>query len=64
MHSILRPSFLFVLVSGILPLASFAQLPPVKVDPLHVPQGTSGTPACSATETSSCAEVAGKLLRR
>src|SRR5437899_328585 len=62
MHSILRPSFLFALVSGILPLASFAQLPPVKVDPLHVPQGTSGTPACSATETSSCAEAARKLL--
>src|SRR5205807_4557610 len=62
MHSILRPSFLFALVSGILPLASFAQLPPVKVDPLHVPQGTSGTPACSASETSSCAEAAGKLL--
>src|SRR5437016_2082576 len=62
MHSILRPSFLFALVSGILPLASFAQLPPVKVDPLHVPQGTSGTPACSATETSSCAEAPRKLL--
>ena len=62
MHSILRPSFLFALVSGILPLASFAQLPPVKVDPLHVPQGTSGTAACSATETSSCAEAARKLL--
>src|SRR5437588_11757133 len=64
MHAILRilrPSSFFVLLSGILPLASIAQLPPVKVAPLHVPQGTSGTPACSA-ETSSCAEAAGKLL--
>jgi len=34
----------------------------VKVDPLHVPQGSPVTPACSATETSSCAEAAGKLL--
>ena len=62
MHAILRPSFSFVLLSGILPLALFAQLPPVKVDPLHVPQGIPGTPACSATETSSCEEAAGKLL--
>ena len=62
MHSILRPSFSLVLLSAILPLALFAQLPPVKVDPLPVPKGIPGTPACSATETSSCAEAAGKLL--
>ncbi len=62
MHSILRPSFLFVLLSGVLSLIAFGQLPPVKVDPLHVPQGSPVTPACSATETSSCAEAAGKLL--
>jgi carboxypeptidase Q len=39
-----------------------AQLPPVKVAPLRAPQGERGTAACSATETSSCAEAAAKML--
>ena len=39
-----------------------AQLPPVKVAPLRAPQGERGAAACSATETSSCAEAAAKML--
>ena len=63
MRSTLRCWFLPVLLIGVLSRASFAQLPPVKVDPLHAPPGTPGTSACSATETSSCAEAAGKLTQ-
>lgn len=42
------------------PLA--AQLPQVKADPLHPAQTVPGSGACSATEVSSCAEAAGKIL--
>ena len=38
------------------------QLPQMKPDPLKAPQGTQGEAACSATEASSCAEAAGKIL--
>src|SRR5271168_1853152 len=38
-----------------------AQLPPAKKDPLAPPQGASSA-ACSATEASSCAEAATKIL--
>jgi hypothetical protein len=41
---------------------SLAQLPPVKVDPLHAPQGTQSAAACSATDASSCAQAAAKLM--
>jgi hypothetical protein len=39
-----------------------AQLPQVQTDPLHPTQMIQGTGACSATEVSSCAEAAGKIL--
>lgn len=39
----------------------FAQLPPVKTDPLHPVQTIQGTGACSATEPSSCAQAAAKI---
>jgi carboxypeptidase Q len=39
-----------------------AQLPPAKTDPLRPPQGISGTTACSATESSACAQVAAKIM--
>src|SRR5258708_16118659 len=40
-----------------------AQLPPVQTDPLGKPvSGIQGASACSATEVSSCAEVASKIL--
>jgi len=39
-----------------------AQLPPVKTDPLHPPQGIQGSAGCSATETSSCAQAAAKIM--
>jgi len=51
-----------VLLAGLLTPILFAQLPPVKVDPLRPAPGAPGTAACSATETSSCAEAAAKLL--
>src|ERR1700690_395602 len=38
-----------------------AQLPPVKADPLHPTQIIRGSGACSATETSSCAQAAAKI---
>src|SRR6266481_736128 len=62
MRSNMRFTSLVFVVSGFFALSLSAQLPPVKVDPLRPPQGAQGTAACSATETSSCAEAAAKLL--
>ena len=39
-----------------------SQLPPAKSDPLRPPQGISGTAACSATESSACAQAAAKII--
>src|SRR5260370_42413878 len=39
-----------------------AQLPPARKDPLNLPQNAPGTVACSATEASSCAQAAAKIL--
>src|SRR6266700_527568 len=39
-----------------------AQLPPAKKDPLSMLQSTPGKTGCSATEASSCAEAAAKIL--
>jgi carboxypeptidase Q len=39
-----------------------AQLPAAKTDPLRPPQGVSGAAACSATESSACAQVAAKIM--
>src|SRR5260370_22457423 len=39
-----------------------AQLPPAKKDPLSVLQSTAAKTGCSATEASSCAEAAAKIL--
>lgn len=44
------------------PICVCAQLSPAKPDPLRPPQGGQNAGACSATEVSSCAEVATKLL--
>jgi carboxypeptidase Q len=55
---------IFCLLIGCLmyiPRAS-AQLPQMKSDPLKPPQGMQGQSACSATEVSSCAEAASKIL--
>jgi carboxypeptidase Q len=41
--------------------AMYAQIPQAKIDPLRPPQDISGTGACSATETSSCAQAAAKI---
>jgi len=38
-----------------------AQLPPVKTDPLRPPQAMQGGEACSATESSACAQAAAKI---
>ena len=62
MRSNMRFTSLVFVVSGFFALSLSAQLPPVKVDPSRPPQGAQGTAACSATETSSCAEAAAKLL--
>src|ERR1700739_748439 len=62
MQAQVKSSFRFFLAALISVPALFAQLPPVKVDPLRTAQSATGTPACSATETSSCAEAAAKLL--
>ncbi len=40
----------------------YSQLPQVKSDPLKPPQSLQGEAACSATEVSSCAEAASKIL--
>src|SRR5271157_2049331 len=39
-----------------------AQLPPVKTEPLHAPQGIQGAVGCSATDASSCAQAAAKIM--
>ena len=62
MRSILKSLILFIAIALFFASTILAQLPPVKVDPLHPPQGTQSAAACSATETSSCAEAANKLL--
>ena len=43
-------------------LGVFAQLPPANTDVLRPPQGTPGTAACSATESSACAQAAAKII--
>jgi carboxypeptidase Q len=58
---LLRPIVLSLFIVCFAAVTLPAQLPPVKVDPLHTPQGAQGTVACSAVEASSCAEMAGKL---
>jgi hypothetical protein len=58
----MRFIFSLFLIAGFFSLQLSAQLPPVKIDPLRPPQGAQGAAACSATETSSCAEAAAKLL--
>src|SRR6201987_5872234 len=62
MQAQVKSSFRFFLAALISVPALFAQLPPVKVDPLRTAQSATGTPACSATETSSCAQAAAKLM--
>src|SRR6201984_764437 len=62
MQAQVKSSFRFFLAALISVPALFAQLPPVKVDPLRTAQSATGTPACSATEASSCAAAAAKLL--
>jgi len=47
---------------SILPIACLAQLQPQKNDPLTKLQPPQGAAACSATELSSCAEAAAKIL--
>jgi carboxypeptidase Q len=39
-----------------------AQLPPAKKDPLAPPQSSQASAACSATDASSCAQAAAKIL--
>src|SRR5271168_2987767 len=53
-------ALLFAILLLRVPLS--AQLPQVKSDPLKLPQGLQGEAACSATEVSSCAEAASKIL--
>jgi carboxypeptidase Q len=62
MRANMRLTFSLFLIAGFFSLQLGAQLPPVKVAPLRPAQGAPGTAACSATETSSCAEAAAKLL--
>jgi carboxypeptidase Q len=61
----MRLGCLFITSLGLCALASSsaAQLPPAKTDPLgKSAAGIQGTAACSATEASSCAEAAAKIL--
>ena len=53
---------LFFVSSLLLCFASLAQLPPGKPDPLAKSGATQAAPGCSATEASSCAQVAAKIL--
>jgi carboxypeptidase Q len=58
---------IFLVNSFLLSLIAFsgpanAQLPPAKKDPLAAPQSSQASVTCSATEGSSCAQVAAKVL--
>jgi carboxypeptidase Q len=54
-------SFLFLcVVANFCP--ALAQLPPIKSDPLNPVKTIQGAAACSATEASSCAQAAAKIL--
>jgi len=59
-RTIFLPFLLFCFVSYLLPAQG--QLPPTKKDPLSPPQSAQGKAGCSATEASSCAEAAAKIL--
>ncbi len=59
-RTIFLPFLLFCFVSY--PLPAQGQLPPAKKDPLSRTQSAQGKAGCSATEPSSCAEVAAKIL--
>src|SRR5271163_2087386 len=61
MH-VLAPVSALLFAILLLSVPASAQLPQVKPDPLNPPQGAQGEAACSATEVSSCAEAAGKIL--
>src|SRR2546423_4284450 len=50
------------LLLAVLPISCLAQLAPQKKDPLSKLQPPQGAAACSATELSSCAEAAAKIL--
>src|SRR5438552_9900199 len=50
------------LLIAVLPISCLAQLAPQKKDPLSKLQPPQGAAACSATELSSCAEAAAKIL--
>jgi carboxypeptidase Q len=51
-----------LMVLGTCPGLMDAQLPPAKKDPLGLPQNPQASAACSATDASSCAQAAAKLL--
>lgn len=57
---VLHGAFVACLIGS--PSSVLGQLPPVKTDPLHSTQPVQGEGACSATETSSCAQAAAKIL--
>jgi len=52
----------FCVLFAVLPIACAAQLQPQKKDPLSKLQPPQGAAACSATDLSSCAEAAAKIL--
>src|SRR6267143_5205097 len=59
-RSILLISLLLGFIASL--ASSQAQMPPAKKDPLSLGQNTQGKAGCSATEASSCAEAAAKIL--
>jgi carboxypeptidase Q len=59
-RTIFVPSLLFCFFAYFLPARG--QLPPAKKDPLSLGQNAQGKAGCSATEASSCAEAAAKIL--
>jgi hypothetical protein len=59
-RTIYSASLLFVL--SVCESSSNAQLPPAKKDPLAPAQASQSAAACSATDASSCAQAAAKIL--
>src|SRR5215471_6681650 len=57
-----RRCMLLAVAQLVFVLGVFAQLPPTNTDILRPLQGTPATAACSATESSACAQAAAKII--
>src|SRR3974390_1905235 len=58
----MRHGWLVAVVAGLTASSARAQLPPVQTGPLGAGPGLQGAAGCSATDASSCAQAAAKIM--